>query len=229
MDHQTTRDEGRLQGIWQRLILALSLYVLAQLSLEVILEIPVAVAEVLSLVDLGICIIFLADWLYSFLKAQKKGRYAVSRFFDLVSSIPYLQVLRPLRIVRIVRIFRALRLLRGIKGLVPVLRYLSGNLQRSALAIYLSITSLVYFYCSLGLYNSEKNVNESIRSFGDALWMAFITMASVGVGDISPKTAGGRVMSILLILTGMGLFSLVTAELATVFLRRIRSERKEPG
>ena len=47
-------------------------------------------------------------------------------------------------------------------------------------------------------------------------------MTSVGYGDISPRTTGGRIMAIVLIITGMGLFSLVTAEIAMKLLKYVK-------
>ena len=57
--------------------------------------------------------------------------------------------------------------------------------------------------------------------------MAFTTLTSVGYGDIYPVTTGGRVMAVILVVTGMGLFSLVTAEFATFILGAIRKGQPE--
>jgi voltage-gated potassium channel len=87
--------------------------------------------------------------------------------------------------------------------------------------------TVIYFYCSLGLYNFEKGNNASISCFGDVLWMAFTTLTSVGYGDIYPVTTGGRILAALLVVTGMGLFCLLTAEIATVFLRWVKYNSKK--
>ena len=50
-------------------------------------------------------------------------------------------------------------------------------------------------------------------------------MITVGYGDIYPVTTQGRVISMVLALCGMGLFSLITAEITTV-LYRISKEAK---
>ncbi len=86
--------------------------------------------------------------------------------------------------------------------------------------------TVIYFYCSLGLYNFEKGINPNISNFGDVLWMAFTTRTSVGYGDIYPVTASGRILAAILVVTGMGFFSLLTAEIATVFLSWVRNNSK---
>ncbi len=208
------------------IILSLSLYVLIQLSIEIIVTIPARTSAILSWIDLSICVIFLCDWFFFLFRADNKKRYIKSRFFDLIASIPFAQALRPFRALRIIRIIRVLRLSRGAKGTLPVLRFLLKNPARSALTIYLTVMTVIYFYCSLGLYNFENGINPSISSFGDVLWMAFTTLTSVGYGDIYPVTGEGRILAAILVIIGMGLFSLLTAEIATVFLRLVK-ERKE--
>ena len=59
-------------------------------------------------------------------------------------------------------------------------------------------------------------------NFGDVLWMSFTTITTVGYGDIYPVTTAGRILSSVLVITGMGLFGLVTAEIATLILRLMK-------
>lgn len=79
-------------------------------------------------------------------------------------------------------------------------------------------TLVIYIYCSLGLYNFEKGINANINDYEDSLWLSFTTLTSVGYGEIVPITASGRIMAVILVLTGMGLFSMVTAEFTALFL-----------
>jgi voltage-gated potassium channel len=206
-------------------MLVLSLWVLVQLALEILLEMSPAVVRALSVLDLVVCAVFIADWIVFFLLAEDKRKYAKSRFIDLVSSVPFVAFLRPLRVFRVIRIFRAFRLLRGLRGVSTIIKAVAGNPARSALVIYLSATALVCFYCSLGMYWFEKGVNEKVGTFGDVLWMAFTTMTTVGYGDIYLSTTGGRLIAAALVLTGMGLFCLLTAEIATLLLKKTRVSR----
>lgn len=59
----------------------------------------------------------------------------------------------------------------------------------------------------------------NIQDAGDALWWAIVTMATVGYGDKYPITAQGRIIGVFVIVTGVGLFSVLTSYLAHAFLR----------
>ena len=62
--------------------------------------------------------------------------------------------------------------------------------------------------------------------FGDALWWSVVTMTTVGYGDISPQTTGGRIVGIVIMIMGIGMLGLLTASIAGAFVeRRFRENR----
>jgi len=212
------------------IILVLSLYVVVELSIEVIFTFQPRTQEIIDSIDLLICIIFLFDFLYNFIISKEKLKYFKSYWIDLISSIPFInffRVLRIARIIRIVRMIKLLKVLRGIKGFTSIVRFLTKNKLRSILVIYSVILVLIIFYCSLAFYMFEKEVNESVKNYFDAIWWAFITVTSVGYGDVFPKTVEGRIFAIILTLSGMGMFSLITAELSSKFVFYLKEKKEE--
>ena len=216
-----------VKHVYDWFMLTLSLYVVVVLALSIVADWREEIQQTLDRGDTAICVVFLADWFYFLVKAENKRKYVFSHFVDLVASIPYVEVLRAFRIARAVRIVRALRLLRGLKGAIPLVRTMTKNRMRSALAVYVSATTVVFLYCSLGVYNFERGINTNVKTYSDALWMCFTTMTSVGYGDMYPVTGGGRLMAVMLVITGLGLFSLVTAEFATWFIGYLKSSNDE--
>lgn len=55
-------------------------------------------------------------------------------------------------------------------------------------------------------------------TLSDGLWLAFTTAATVGYGDIVPSTHASRVFSVLVVLLGLAVLSLVTASVAAMFV-----------
>lgn len=216
----------RILRIWDALIILLSVYTVGEFFIELVTKIPKPVQTGLENADFVICLLFLADWFYYLAVADSKKHYMKAHFVDLIASIPFAQVLRPLRIVRAIRIVRLLRLVRGFKGAERFLSVFVKNKARSAMTIYVTITAIIYLYGTLGIYNFEAGANKNIHSFGDAMWMAFTTLTTVGYGDCYPVTGGGRILCAVLVLTGMGLFSLFTAEFATFILKEVKNVAK---
>jgi tellurite resistance protein TehA-like permease len=69
----------------------------------------------------------------------------------------------------------------------------------------------VMLLCAVGLFVVENEVNESVTSPLDALWWGLTTMTTVGYGDVFPTTGEGRVVAAVLMILGIGLYSIITA------------------
>jgi voltage-gated potassium channel len=74
----------------------------------------------------------------------------------------------------------------------------------------------------------EKHARGSnIHNFPDALWWAIVTVTTVGYGDRYPVTEGGRVVAAVLMLVGIGLIGVLTATVASVFIKEHTDANKE--
>lgn len=60
----------------------------------------------------------------------------------------------------------------------------------------------------------------------DSLWWSVVTMTTVGYGDISPTTLAGKIVGVVLMLTGIGFLGLFTATIASVFVENKMLENK---
>lgn len=57
-----------------------------------------------------------------------------------------------------------------------------------------------------------------VHTFGDGLWLAFTTAATVGYGDMVPSTHASRFFAVVVVLLGLAILSLVTASVAAMFV-----------
>ena len=74
----------------------------------------------------------------------------------------------------------------------------------------------------------EENAKASnIHSYPEALWWAIVTVTTVGYGDRYPVSPGGRVVAAVLMLVGIGLIGVLTATVASVFIREHTDANKE--
>src|SRR5262249_46229598 len=56
------------------------------------------------------------------------------------------------------------------------------------------------------------------------VWWAVVTVTTVGYGDIYPTTVGGRIVAIMLMLAGIGFLAVLTATIASRFVKQERSD-----
>ena len=79
----------------------------------------------------------------------------------------------------------------------------------------------------LALLFEEKAKGSNIHNYPDALWWAIVTVTTVGYGDRYPVTEGGRVVAAILMLVGIGLIGVLTATVASVFIKEHTDANKE--
>ena len=79
---------------------------------------------------------------------------------------------------------------------------------------------------ALGFALNEKTGDDFGSRVGQGIWWAAVTITTVGYGDVVPRTVGGKLVGVGLMLAGVILLSLTTATIASVFIeRKIRRER----
>jgi voltage-gated potassium channel len=74
------------------------------------------------------------------------------------------------------------------------------------------------------LWAESRTPDTNIRTASDALWWAYVTITTVGYGDRYPVTGWGRVVGVLLLSTGVGLFAVITGFIANAFLAPKRAQ-----
>ncbi|PTX59603.1 ion channel [Melghirimyces profundicolus] len=89
------------------------------------------------------------------------------------------------------------------------------------------VATVIILWGSGGIYVLESEINEGIENFSDAIWWAVVTTTTVGYGGISPATFGGRMIGVVLMITGIGLIGSVTASVAAHFSQVLIQQRRE--
>jgi voltage-gated potassium channel len=64
------------------------------------------------------------------------------------------------------------------------------------------------------------------KSFWDGVWWAVVTVTTVGYGDIVPHSVSGRLVAMLLMVAGIGFISVLTATIASFFVKEERQEER---
>ena len=206
------------------------IFVLTILSLAIMVELvlpwtsPVT-KDLLTTYDNLICIVFLIDFGTRLHREPRKRDYFISRrgWLDLLGSIPSFQAsifqyAALLRLARLSRLARITRLLRG-QSKKEIVADIVEN--RAQYAVYITLISamVVLVVASVAVLQFEsKSADANITTGGQALWWAVVTITTVGYGDYTPITAGGRITAVFVMLMGVGIIGALASILASILV-----------
>ncbi len=147
---------------------------------------------------------------------------------DLLAVAPfYLSLLIPIDL-RYLRFFRLLRLLK-FSHYFDGLQVFSTVLRREAAAIagaLLTMLTLIIISACL-MFTVENAASPGhFESITEAIWWAVVTLTTVGYGDITPITFGGKLLGIVIMLLGVGTMALPAGILAARFTEELQSRRE---
>ena len=162
---------------------------------------------------------FTLEFAVVILLTDDRSAYARKAWLDLMVillSLPLLGELFALtRLARLSRLVRVLRLLR-LAGLASVtvrgLTRLRRILRKRGLG-YVTAAFALIALATGGLFAVFEG-----HSLVDGLWWTVVTLTTVGYGDFSPVTTGGRATAVVLMLAGIGVVSFITANIAAYFV-----------
>lgn len=153
--------------------------------------------------------------------ARKKTSYLLSNWLNLIiiiAGIPILWDTLPYTTS-----LRALRLMIFLSLIAQLSRSVRMILARNHLGTTLFISFLVIIVAGYIIAGIDPNIHSPM----DGIWWAWVTVSTVGYGDVVPVSAEGRMFASLLIVLGIGLFSMITASFSVFFISQSQEEELE--
>ncbi|MER5221908.1 potassium channel family protein [Streptomyces flaveus] len=212
-------DERSAQHRWERRaqqpLMGLAVVFAAAYAVPIIWpDASQAVTKACEVVEWVVWGAFSLDYLVRLVLAERRGEFVRTHWLDLCAVL--LPLIQPLRLLRVV----ATVLLVG---------------QRARMATQIRLTTYVagavvalMMFGSLAVLSVERESPDgNIKSMGDAVWWSFTTMTTVGYGDHAPTTGLGRMIAVGLMLSGIALLGVVTANIAAWFIARFESDDVE--
>jgi len=164
----------------------------------------------------------IADWLVwtAFLSettvltvlVRDKRAYLLGNWMNLlivIGGMPLLWTITPL-----VGLLRSFRLVLSVMILARLSKSIRMLLSRHQLGNTLAAAFVTMVMSGIII----SRIDPSIGTVWDGMWWAWVTMSTVGYGDVVPDSAAGRLFGSLLILFGVVLLSMLTANLAAYFI-----------
>lgn len=164
--------------------------------------------------EILIVTVFILEYMARLYGARNRWRQMrdIYSILDLVAILPTLILvlysaggveadLGALGVVRGLRIFRILRFFRFTADPDFFFGRITHQLLQ-VLRLFLTIV-IIFFVSSILFYEVEHPVNASVATFTDAFYFTVVALTTVGFGDITPLSEGGKWVTVLMILSGI--------------------------
>lgn len=108
----------------------------------------------------------------------------------------------------------------------PILKTMSfKEWLKSGFGKLVIATGVLLLLSTLGFYWLELQEGSDTGISG-ALWWAVVTLTTVGYGDMVPATVPGRILGALVMISGIGMVSSLTGNMASMLVERKAKKRK---
>ncbi len=214
-------DKGvNIKNLYGKILYNLIILDIIFISISLVFQIPNNILLYIQIFDFIVCIILLVEYFTSLFEAPSKKEFILDKdnLLGLIASIPidfliYLCV--PVNFP--VTIFGYLRLLKlflifpvekfnAIKNFFEKTRF--HKIVGGITVIILVFTVLLYIFgTSYGLF--------------DDFYFVIVTLTTVGYGDITPQTYNEKILTMILILIGIVVFSTITAAISSFLTDRL--------
>ncbi|MDE5814336.1 MAG: potassium channel family protein [Muribaculaceae bacterium] len=211
-------------------VLALSAALIAWISYDTFERIDFLQNHAYMTFQFWVCMVFILDFFIGLYYAPKKWSYFKSRILFLLLSIPVLNMVNMLDIKLspdMLYFARFIPLARGALALAIVVSYVSTNAVTSLFASYITIMLFIAYFCSLIFYQREAGVNPDVNTYWTALWWTMMNLSTVGC-SISPVTVAGKIVAVILPISGMIIFPLFTVYLTDYVSRSFKKNNEVP-
>ncbi|MEH6579361.1 MAG: ion channel [Amphritea sp.] len=169
--------------------------------------------------DWFIWICFIAEATILLSKVDNKRRYLRENWMNsviILAGLPVVLGLTP----PVAGAMRILRLLIMVEIFFRLSRDAHTILSRHHLGATLSICFIIMLVSGVLISGIDPAFSRPL----DAIWWAWVTITTIGYGDLVPSTGEGRIFGALLILMRLGLFSMITASFSVFFIEQDERE-----
>lgn len=168
--------------------------------------------DIARLADWLVWLAFLLETVILTAQVQDKRSYFFGNWLNVLiitAGFPYFWQFAPL-----IGLLRSVRLVL----VVALLLRMSKSARKLLSQHKLGTTLIVAFFTMVLSGIIMSRIDPSVGDAWDGMWWAWVTMATVGYGDVIPHTGAGRLFASLVVLFGVVLLSLLTANLAAFFI-----------
>lgn len=189
---------GKEQSKYQLFLVAFSVFILGALFISTL-----AGTSDFESIQYFISGLFLVDFFYRLFTAKDKKKYLKTSWIDLVLCLPFYA---PTWMV----------VTTTLRSLKTILEFVLVKIDSAFISMLILGASLVTF-STISILQFENLETCNIKSAWDAVWWSICTITTVGYGDKFPMTDGGKIVAIILMVCGIGLFGTLIGYFSSFF------------
>jgi len=159
-----------------------------------------------------------------FIKSLSKKLKYIFTPIAIIDLLAILPAYRPLRVLRIFVLFRFLKIIKYSRSMHHFASVLAD--RKFELITLFALLIFIVFVGGLAIYSAEEHLNNKINSLFDGLYWSFVTITTVGYGDVTPVSDIGKVIAFAIIILGITLISFATSIIVSAFSEKL-NELKE--
>lgn len=168
---------------------------------------------------------FFADWLAMWKEHGWRRQWLLWNGWRLLGMIPL--VIASFAFLRLLRLARLLAVLDHFPPVRKGLRTLKDNLDWRTLAPLIVAAGSITLGGAVLVWLAERGTNPRLEAFSEAVWWAVVTVTTVGYGDITPITRIGRLVAVMLMVTGIGTIGMLASQVSAAIIARKEEEIEE--
>ena len=168
-----------------------------------------------------ICIFFIADIIVEWALSPLRKRHFIRMLVLVVLCMPYITLVHHFQwhvSLEVYYLLRVMPLVRAATVLVVMFGIMEKNRVTGMFGSYMIILVTTLYVLSLMFYVEEHPVNPGVYNYWQSLWFSFMQMNTCG-SNISPVTAAGKVIGVVLSAEGLILFPVFTVYFTHAFGR----------
>lgn len=172
--------------------------------------------------EFALWVFFCVEYALRIAAAPVRRRYIFSFYgvVDLLAVISGVVHISALGVWRALRILRSLRVFKLVRYSSALERFSEAYQDiKDELALYLAATAIMTFMASYGIWELEHEENETYSNIFECVYWA-VTSVTAGAENMVPVTVPGKILSMLLVLLGLGIVAVPSGLLASALSKQ---------
>ena len=211
-------------------IMLLILLSVALIVIESFVELNQETADWIRFVNDDILLwIFIVELILRWIASPSNKFFFSNYWIDIlavvpVSSVPIFRILRLGRVLRILRVLRLFRVFSIGSEFTRKFKFLSKLFEGrlTEIGIISSFALFAIFFGAVGLSQFEMGIEDTaITCHEDAFWKSLFSLMAGEYADF-PKTIGGKIVFLILLIFEMGVFAMLTGTFSAIMMDKLK-------